>query len=742
MRKVISIFVLLFVILGACTPRSSPTVLTPEITTSLPEPMVQTTSLPDVEETARLFLDAWQSESYQGMYDMLSTVSKDANPAEDFIKRYNDIAVTITLKELKTSILSSLTNPGSAQVAYHTLYDTAVLGQFERDMVMNLVWEDNGWKVQWEPGMIMPELSGGNRLVMEYKIPARGEIYDRNGEVLVGQTDAVALGIIPGEIISTQESTLLNELARLTGKNSAEIFASYEKAGADWYIAVGDAPAKDVDERMHILSGLGGLRMTSYQARYYYGEGISPQTIGYVQPIYAEELDQYRRAGYRGDEKVGMAGIEKWGEQYLAGVRGASLYVTDPQGQIVTRLAERPSEPAKMITTTLDSDLQQGVQKSISAFRGAVVVIEVDTGRVLAMASSPAFNPNLFNYENVNSNWLLGDIFNNTDRPLLNRAAQGVYPLGSVFKIITAAAGLESGEFTPATEYFCGYEFTELPGIVLYDWTYEKELPPSGNLTLLEGLMRSCNPYFWHIGLKLYNQNKADILPEMSRAFGLGSATGIQQVAEETGNISDTVTNGDSVQLAIGQGSMLVTPLQVANFLAAVGNGGTLYRPQLVEKITDIDGNAVMEFAPEIKNQLPVSLQNLKAIQDGMLMVVENRRGTAYQVFTNLGIKVYAKTGTATNENRTASHAWFAGYTDENREDLPDIAIAVLAENAGEGSEIAAPIFRRVVELYFFGSPSRLFPWESAYYITRTPTPLPSATPTAGPSLTPEPTQE
>lgn len=742
MRKVFSIFLLFITVLTACTPQSSQPEATQTVPASLPDPIVQTTSLPDVQETARLFLDAWQSESYQAMYDMLSSVSKDANPAEDFIKRYNDIAVTITLKELKTNILSSLTNPGSAQIAYHALYDTLVLGQFERDLVMNLVWEDNSWKVQWEPGMIMPELSGGNRLVMEYKIPARGEIYDRNGDVIVGQTEAVALGIIPGEIVSIQESTLLNELARLTGKNTAEIFASYEKAGADWYIAVGDAPAKDVDERMHILSGLGGLRMTRYDSRYYYGEGIAPQTVGYVQPIYAEELDQYRRAGYRGDEKVGMAGIEKWGESYLAGVRGAALYVTDPNGQIVTRLAERPSEPAHSITTTLDSDFQQGVQRSISAFRGAVVVIELNTGRVLAIASAPEFNPNLFNYENVNSNWLLGDIFNSTDRPLLNRAAQGVYPLGSVFKIITTAAALESGEFTPASEYLCGYEFTELTGITLYDWTYEKEVPASGNLTLLEGLMRSCNPYFWHIGLTLYNQNKADILPQMARAFGLGSPTGIQQVAEETGNIPDTVTNGDSVQLAIGQGSMLVTPLQVASFVAAVGNGGTLYRPQLVEKITDIDGNVVMQLEPEVKNSIPVTQDNLRSIQEGMLMVVENRRGTAYRVFTNLGIKIYAKTGTATNENREASHAWFAGYTAENREDLPDIAIAVLAENAGEGSEIAAPIFRRVVELYFYGRPGLLFPWESEFYVTRTPTPLPSVTPTPGPSLTPEPTQE
>lgn len=731
-KRIWSILVLIVITACSVNPPAGEVTGTPTI--SLPSPVVNVTSAPDAAAAAGAFLDAWVAEDYPAMYAMLARVSQDAISQEDFTKRYNNTAINLSLVSLAYKINSTLTNPGNAQVSYGVTYNTSMVGTLERDMVMNLEMGDGSWKVLWDDGMIMPELKGGNYLMMDITVPSRGIIFDRNGEPLAAQQDAVALGVVPAEI-GDAEGSLLSVLSNLIDKPIAAIQSLYDDIrDANWYVPVGEASASEVEARFNVLSEFTGLWMTKYSARFYNYGGVAPHTIGYVQSIFAEEVDKYRRLGYRGDEKVGAAGIEKWGEEYLAGTRGASLLVVDPQGQIVTRLGKRDSVAAQTIYTTIDSEFQRGVQQAIAGFRGAIVVLEVDTGKVVAIASSPAFDPNSFETSNANSGYLLQDLFASTEQPLLNRATQGGYPLGSVFKIVTMAAALETGIFNQNSSYYCGHEFTELPGQVFYDWTYEKDVAPSGDLTLPEGLMRSCNPWFYHIGLELFRQNEPDAVTEMAKGFGLGAATGIGQVAEDIGSIPYSQNEGDAVQQGIGQGAMLVTPLQVADFIAAIGNGGTLLQPQVVDKVVAIDGTLTKEFSPVTRGKLPVSPENLKIIQDAMLSVVENGRGTAHRLVTT-GYTIYGKTGTATNP-MGKPHAWFAGYTDENRTDRPDIAVVVLVENVGEGSDYAVPIFRRVLELYYRGAPTTLYPWESTYYSTKTPTPLYTDTPE--PTETPE----
>lgn len=663
------------------------------------------------------------------MYSMLTSLSRDALSEEEFEAVYREVAAEAALSSLDTQILSALTQTREAQASYVVTMESALVGEIQRDTMMHLKLEDGEWHIEWDEGLILPELSGGNTLRMDYLIPSRANIYDMDGQALVAQADATALGLFPDQIDPDQENTLLSELYRLTGIYPDIIADRYEDfpPGADWYLPLMAVSADEVSQREAVLSGLSGLVMRPFRSRYYFDGGIAPHVIGYVSAIPAEEVDEYRRLGYRQDERVGQAGLESWGEDYLSGVRGGALYVVDPDGLTVTKLAETSPRASEAIYTALDKDLQIGVQQAIDGYQGAAVVLELDTGRVLAMASSPGFDPNLFEPSNLNSGYALGDLFDPEETPLLNRASQGQYPLGSVFKIITMAAALESGLYTPDTVYTCGQTFTELPGVTLYDWTYEKELPASGDLTLSEGLMRSCNPYFYHIGVDLFEQGLVDAISDMARGFGLGAPTGINQVAEEEGQVPDLQSSLDATNLSTGQGALQVTPLQVASFIAAIGNGGTLYRPQVIESIQPPDGDPSLTFEPEVQGTLPITENTLSAIQEAMVSVVENPRGTAYRVFSNFPIDLAGKTGTAQDPPRDP-HAWFAGYTFENREDKPDIAFAVVLENAGEGSEVAAPIVKGILQQYFTDKRDP-FPWEILPGVWKTPTPEVTETP-------------
>ena len=698
---------------------------------ALPTPKVILTSVPKATSTAEAFLSAWEKEDYASMYALLSSSSKSAYSEIDFTETYQEAAINLTMKTVSADILHETTNPSTAVIDCQVNFQTNLFAQIQRNVQMSLILEEGGWKVQWDGSLILPELKGGNKLALDLRVPKRGDIFDRTGSPIVAQTDAYALGIIPGQIEEGREGQLLYQLSQLTGKPTQTIQNLYKDAAPDWYVVVGEASADEVNARWNILTSLGGLVMSKYTSRYYYSGGIAPQAVGYTLGISSEQLEEYKRRGYLGDEKVGQAGLEKYAEDALAGKSSASLYVMDANGQIINRISQSDPRQPQNITTTFDKTLQLAAQQALVGFRGAAVVMEVETGRILAMVSSPSIDPNLFDPANRN-NEILNNQLNDGQQRQLNRAAQSSYPLGSLFKIITMAAALESNLYTPDSSYYCGSYFEELPGERLADWTVAKEYPPSGNLTLQQGLMRSCNPWFLHIGLDLFRQKGDKYVSDLARGFGLGSATGIEQIAEDTGKMPDPKIDGDSVQLAFGQGEMLVTPLQVVRFIAAIANGGTLYRPQIIQSMTTDTGVTTFTFTPQKAGSLPIKPETLTAIQEAMRMVVRNKLGTAYQALEGLNIPIYGKTGTATT-SVDKPHAWFGGYTDTGRTDKPDIAVVVIAENAGEGSEIAAPIFRRIIENYYFGRAAKLYPWESSFDVTRTPTLQYTLTPTQTP---------
>ncbi len=698
-----------------------------------------------LQKVVQDFLNGWKAKDYKAMYALLTQISQDAIDFEEFERTFQGVEEQIVLSGVDYNIRSVLVNEDTAQVRYQVVLHSVLVNDIARETVMYLRREGNRWRVQWDEGLILPELHGGNTLWMERRgyVPMRANIYDRYGNPLVAQTDAVAVGLHPDEVDPDQKEALFEQLASLLGMRVEAIRAYYESAppGAGWYVPLGEVSAERAIASYEALSKFSGVVLSAYKSRYYYEGGIAPHVTGYVSSIQPEEVEYYTRLGYQQDERVGRSGLERWGEAYLTGKRGGALYVVNPQGQLITLLAEVSPEPPMAIYTTIERDFQLAAQQAISGFRGAIVVIEMHTGRVLAMVSSPGFNPNAFEPININSTNMLEEIFSNPYLPLLNRATQGQYPIGSVFKIVTMSAALKSGLYSAESSYQCGYFFEEIEGLRLNDWTYDYFLHdgrtmPSGLLTLPQGLIRSCNPFFWHIGLDFYNRGMTTAIADMARAFGLGSASGIVGLDEASGRVPEPVNAIDAVNLAIGQGEFLATPLQVANMVASIGNGGTLYRPQVIERVVPPRGEPVIEFKPEVIGTIPLNPENLRIIQEAMVGVIrsESPRGTAWHRFTGLDIPVAGKTGTATSGSGLP-HAWFAGYTFAAQPDRPDIAIAVVVENIGEGSDYAAPIFRRIVELYFSGQPQKLYWWEAAYNVTLTPTPAP-VTLTPSPSAT------
>jgi penicillin-binding protein 2 len=459
--------------------------------------------------------------------------------------------------------------------------------------------------------------------------------------------------------------------------------------------------------------------------------------VGFIGQIPTEQSSEYDSLGYPSDALVGISGIEAAWERELRGTVGNRLSLFSITDERLRTITEKQATPGQSVYLTLNRDLQAGVQQALaSAYSfaeptwarnspgAAVVVMDVNTGAILAMASYPNFDPAVFSPDSPYLDPASLILEYNTDfrRPLLNRATQGRYPLGSVFKLVSSVAGADSGLVPLDTLYQCTRVWNgEAYGdIQRTNWF-------QGNDGVLDGqgaIIRSCNPYYWQMGVTL-NATDPFLLPNYARMLGFEQASGLRGVAEDPGVVPDpdwkanqgfTWSQADTSNLIIGQGELSVTPLQVARMVGAIANGGRLMTPYLVDRVQLIGEEPSYTATPAFED-LPIDPQVLADIRDAMCQVTTTPRGTAnfiyqewYDFHANRVI-VCGKTGTAQAGNNQP-HAWFAAFAPAEE---PEIAIAVIVENSCEGSEVAAPIVRRAVEI-FYGLPEYGWPalWQGA----------------------------
>jgi len=695
--------------------------------TSQPTTLPASTPLPlSPDATAAAFLSAWEAGDYPAMYARLSPASLAAIDASSFAQRYQNALATATVLTVTTRLRAALQEGDRAQVAFHLELQTALVGTLITDTVMSLSLHEGQWWVDWDEGLIWPQLAGGNYFRMDYSIPLRANIYDRSGLALATQGTIVTVGVIPGQI--TDENALLEALSLVTGLAPEEIRGRYVAAPANWKVPIADIPAEVSVAHNDLLSSVSGIYREEKPGRTYPHGEAAPHIVGWVSPVPAEQLAAYKARGYRGDEWVGVSGLEAWGEEILAGQHGGRLTVVTATGEWVATVAERSAAPSRAIYTTIDRTFQEQVARILGGRKGAIVVLDVHTGAVRALVSGPGFDANAF----VGPTRALerARILADPRNPLFNRATQATYPPGSVFKIVTMAAGMEAAGMDPLyTVFYCpGYWEGLGPAARKDCWKKEGH----GNINLQDGLTASCDVTFYSVGQVLDGTGQ-DVLPQFGRAFGFGQPTGLMGLLEEGGLMPDPTWKvnalgepwwvGDTVNLAIGQGYLLVTPLQVARALAAVANGGTLYRPYIVERIAAAGDIPEQVTQPEAVGTLPVSPEHLAAIQQALLGVTTSPIGTAPHRFAGLNIPVAGKTGTAeVGRPDTRPHSWFAAYAPA---DAPEIAVAVVVENAGEGTTVAAPLARQVIEAYYGLPLSPLPPQAEEDYLYSTPTPQP-----------------
>ncbi len=571
------------------------------------------------------------------------------------------------------------------------------------------------WYIQILQGSKFRELSENNRIRLTDLPPSRGLIYDSRGRLLADNRPAFTITIVPEDVSDWE--LLSRRLNNLVGISKEEIKRAREAASGMAAFKPIRIRSRLDREQLALLETfryeLPGVRVLVEYRRAYLAARETAHVIGYLGEINKLELNASSSSLYRLGDYVGRYGIESSRERVLHGRRGARQVEVDAMGRELAVLNEAAPSPGHNLILTIDLDFQKALGRALSEKVGAIVAMNPKNGQVYGLYSAPSFDQNSFITGMTGRQWK--ELQNNPLHPLEDRAVSGVYPPGSTYKIVTAAAGLAEKEITPESSVFCGGQMRF--GRRYYRcWAYKKG--GHGHTNLHKAIRESCDIYFYKLGLKL----GVDRLAKYAKAFGLGSKTGIPLPHESAGLIptskwkrrrfGEAWQPGENLSISIGQGFNLATPLQLARMVSVIANGGHLVTPTLVKSVVPSGGSRQVPEPEGVVTRVPVKKAHLDLIKKGMVGVVNERYGTARSAKLP-GILVAGKTGTSQvvglkfeksfgkKENvpwKYRSHALFVAFAPV--ED-PEIAVAVVIEHGGSGGADAAPVAREVIKSYF-----------------------------------------
>lgn len=558
------------------------------------------------------------------------------------------------------------------------------------------------WYLQIMNGAAFAAMAETQRSRLVRRIAARGEILDAKGRVLATSRFHYVVSVLPDEIKKNpQVLPRLAQLLQTTVEDLNALIAENRTTPFDPVPVKADADIRLLSQIEEQKLDLPGVLVTKDPLRFYRDAQVCTHVLGVVRPISAEKLEKLRDQGYRGGDTIGVEGLEATYEAELRGKEGGQRVEVDARGRMRRQIEEIKPVAGHTLRLTLDYGLQKVAYDALreelgKGHPGAAVALDPRDGAVLALVSTPSYDLNRFGED-------YGKLLKNPNTPLVNRAASSFYPCGSPFKLITAAAGLETGAITPTSGDYCG-------GSIYLGRTWHcHKRSGHGPVSFTRAIAVSCDVFFWHVAMR----TGPEAIAAWAKRFGLGAKTGIDlpPSVDSKGIVPTDAWKrkrfhqpwmaGDTLNMAIGQGFVGVTPLQMANFTAALANGGTLLRPQLVREVIDTSSGhpkVTRRLKREERGSLGLKPEFRDAIVEGMVRVMQ-RGGTAGHIAIP-GLSIAGKTGTSEvyRHGKKANSPVFICFAPVEK---PRIAIAVLLEGGGHGGEVAAPIARRMLAQYF-----------------------------------------
>ena len=696
------------------------------------------------ESVVSNFLEAWGAQDWTTAYTLLSTQSRQLYPTEQWNGFYQNVHSQVGFTGLTYTLYETHLQGRSAAVRYDVVLQTDVFGEIsDSGRTIRLVKELTGttdssidrWFIAWTPMDIFEGLTNDALISATNQYSPRGNILDRNSLPLVEEKGTmIAMYALQDNMASVEDCiALLSPLLHIHPNLLQRTFQNYL---SDSLFYAGEIDTLAEAENRTTLQETCGLTrenntLVPRTTRAYYGNGAAVHVTGYVSP--RQESDN---VGNR--DLVGRSGIEETFDKELAGQPSQLLQII-ADDILLRELGRTEGTPPQDVTLTLDRDLQlaagrilsesyslaSGNWGSLDISPGAsIIMLEVNTGKILAMASYPTFSPGVYNPDTYapNRGDIIASYVNDTRNPLTNRVTEQQYSPGSVFKIVSSAAIANEQLIGANDNFYCGLTWD---GSTSYgdtfsprsDWRLTDGLEATGDIVPAQALMSSCDPFYYEFGAMMFRRISTNSLVDYAELFGFNRPTNIQFLKEVRGQIPVPPNVESAINNTIGQGDTQVTLLQTALMVATVANGGTLYQPMLVESVGTSNQTSYIG-EPTVARQLDYPDEVWAVVRDGMCGVVNNETyGTGYWVFNReeapAPYTACGKTGTA--QAGYAPHAWFAAYAPA---DNPEVVVVAMSQHSREGSEVAAPMVRRALDIYFEIQEPAPYPswwWENRY---------------------------